>query len=387
MSYFDNIQLKLYPASCYAPAVSFDLQLFASPEDEGRTEEPTEKRIRDAREKGQVAKSQELGQTLVVISSIMIIFAFGGWILESLAEITKYFLSSFSTYRVTERRVITDFYFILYESGKVVLPVFAISVFAAVAGNLMQVGFMFTTHPLKVNWSKLKFDPATIMKKVLFSKQVGMNLVKSLFKVGAIGFVAYLVIMGDIDDILKTPDLSIGAALHIILMSGFKIIVWTSVLLLIMSVPDYFFQKKELMESLKMTKQQLKEEYKESQGDPHVRARLREMQRNIVMKNMIREVPKADVVVTNPTHYAVALKYDSSTMEAPTVIAKGVDSMALRIRQTANENGVVMIENRPLAQRLYKDVEVGDIIPVELFQAVTLVYAELYKRREAKRAI
>ncbi len=387
MSYFDKVQLKLFPASCYEPAVSFDLQLFASPEDEGRTEEPTEKRIRDAREKGQVAKSQELGQTLVVISSIMIIFAFGGWILESLAEITKYFLSSFSTYRVTERRVITDFYFILYESGKVVLPVFAISVFAAVAGNLMQVGFMFTTHPLKVNWSKLKFDPATIMKKVLFSKQVGMNLVKSLFKVGAIGFVAYLVIMGDIDDILKTPDLSIGAALHIVLMSGFKIIVWTSVLLLIMSVPDYFFQKKELMESLKMTKQQLKEEYKESQGDPHVRARLREMQRNIVMKNMIREVPKADVVVTNPTHYAVALKYDSSTMEAPTVIAKGVDSMALRIRQTANENGVVMIENRPLAQRLYKDVEVGDIIPVELFQAVTLVYAELYKRREAKRAI
>jgi len=172
-----------------------------------------------------------------------------------------------------------------------------------------------------------------------------------------------------------------------ILTSGLKIIVWTSVLLLVLSIPDYYFQKKELMESLKMSKQEMKEEYKETQGDPHLKARLREMQRELVMKNMIREVPTADVVVTNPTHYAIALKYDKDTMEAPTVIAKGADSMALKIRQIARENSVSIIENRPLAQQMYRDVEVGDIIPEELFYTVSLVYAELHKKNQYKAAI
>ena len=135
-----------------------------------------------------------------------------------------------------------------------------------------------------------------------------------------------------------------------ILYTGFKIIIWSTVLLMVLAVPDYFFQKSEFMESLKMSKQEMKEELKETMGDPHIRARMREMQREIVMKNMIREVPKADVVVTNPTHYAVALRYDRDTMDAPAVIAKGVDSMALKIREIAKENNVELIENRPLAQ-------------------------------------
>ena len=128
----------------------------------------------------------------------------------------------------------------------------------------------------------------------------------------------------------------------------------------------------------------MKEELKETMGDPHIRARMREMQREIVMRNMIREVPKADVVVTNPTHFAVALKYDRDTMDAPAVIAKGVDSMALRIREIARENGIEIIENRPLAQELYAHVEVGDIIPEELFRAVSFIYAELYRRETGR---
>ena len=131
----------------------------------------------------------------------------------------------------------------------------------------------------------------------------------------------------------------------------------------------------------------MKEEMKETMGHPYLRARLREMQREIVMKNMIREVPKADVVVTNPTHFAVALKYDNDVMTATMVVAKGVDSMALRIRQIARENEVMLVENRPLAQELYRRLEVGDIIPEDLFYAVTLVYAELYRKRGYQQAI
>jgi flagellar biosynthetic protein FlhB len=364
----------------------FDLQLFAA-EDEGRTEEPTEKKIREAREKGQVAKTQELAQSLVVIFGIMVVFIFSGWIFNTMAGIMRYYLSNFSTLSVTELSVRKDFFAIIAEMAKVSLPIFTAVVIAAIFGNLIQVGFLFTTHPLKVDWKKLKFDPATIMKKVLFSKQVAMNLFKSIFKVLAIGLVAYLIIKSEFGAIMETPDLSITQAFSLICTAGLKIIIWSSVLLLILSIPDYFFQKRELMESLKMTKQEMKEEYKETQGDPHMRARLREMQREIVMKNMISEVPSADVIVTNPTHFAIALKYENDTMEAPMVIAKGADSMALKIRQVATDNGVPMIENRPLAQQLYRDVEVGDLIPEDLFYAVSLIYAELYKKKQFQQAI
>jgi flagellar biosynthetic protein FlhB len=364
----------------------FNLQLFGA-EDEGRTEEPTEKKLREARDKGQVAKTQELAQTLVVIFGILVVFIFGAWIYDSLAGMTRYYLSSFSRMEITSKSIQHDFFSIVFEMTKILMPIFGVVVFAAIIGNVIQVGFQVSTDPLKWDWSKLKFDPATVLKKIFFSKQVAMNLFKSIFKVLAIGFVAYLIIVADFEEIMATPDFSLAMALKITMLSGLKIILWTSVLLLLLSVPDYFFQKQEFIESLKMTKQELKEEYKETQGDPYLKARLREMQRELVMKNMIRDVPRADVVVTNPTHFAVALQYDKETMEAPTLIAKGADSMALKIRQVAKENNVPIMENRPLAQQIYKDVEVGDIIPGELFYAVSLVYAELYKKNQYQEAI
>jgi flagellar biosynthetic protein FlhB len=240
---------------------------------------------------------------------------------------------------------------------------------------------------LKFDPSKIKFDPATMMRKVFFSKQVAMNLFKSMFKVIVIGFVAYLIIASDYDEILKTPDVSIAMALRITGTMALKIILWAAAIILVLSIPDYIFQKREFIDSLKMTKQELKEEMKETAGDPYIRARLREMQRENVLKNMIREVPKADVVVTNPTHFAVALKYDNNIMDAPMVIAKGVDSMALRIRQVARDNDVMLVENRPLAQELYRRLEVGDVIPEDLFYAVTMIYAELYRKRGVRRAM
>jgi len=365
----------------------FDLQLFAA-EDEGRTEEPTEKKIREAREKGQVVKTQELPQAIVVIAGCLVLFIFSSWMYGSLAAITKYYFTSFAGKTITTRWLELEMLKLIFECAKLLFPIFLATNIGAIIGEVSQVGFQISTHPLQLDWSKMKLDPASIMKKIFFSRQIAANLVKSIAKVIMIGFVSYLIIKGDLDEILKTPDISIALAMKNIVYTGFKIVIWSTVLLMALGVPDYFFQKSEFMESLKMSKQEMKEELKETMGDPHVRARMREMQREIVMKNMIREVPKADVVVTNPTHYAVALKYDRDTMDAPAVIAKGVDSMALKIREIAKENDVELIENRPLAQELYKSVEVGDIIPDNLFRAVSFVYAELYKRENRfKKAI
>jgi flagellar biosynthetic protein FlhB len=357
----------------------YDLQLFAA-EDEGRTEEPTEKKLREAREKGQVARTVELPQAAVVIFGFMAILIFGSWIFDIIARLTAYYLSSFSRFSVTERSLYREFIAVSYESGKILLPIFIAVILAAILGNVVQVGFEVSTHPLKFDWSKIKFDPATVMKRIFFSKQVAMNLFKSIFKVVAIGFVAYLIIMGDLEDILKTSDVSVAMALRIIMMTSFKIIIWSAVLLLVLSIPDYFFQKREFIDSLKMTKEEMKEELKETIGDPYIRARLREMQRqNLLRAMMSRQVPKADVVVTNPTHFAVALQYDRLAMPAPTVVAKGEDSIALKIREVAKEHGIPIIQNRPLAQEMCRRLNVGDIIPEDLFYAVSLVYGEIIR--------
>jgi flagellar biosynthetic protein FlhB len=373
---------KLDPASFV-----FDLQQFAKSEDEGRTEEPTEKKLREAREKGQVAKTQELPQAVVVIFGFLVIFFFSSLIYSSLESITKYYLSSFAKQSLTLRSISNDFMIIIIQCGKILLPIFIAAAIGAIIGETSQVGFQISSHPLKLDWSKIKFDPATILRKTFFSKQIAMNLFKSIFKVLVVGLVAYLIISSDFEEILRTPDYAISAALKTLLIVGLKIIIWSAVLMLLLSIPDYIFQKSEFIESLKMSKEEMKEELKETMGDPYMRARLKEMQREIVMRNMISEVPKADVVVTNPTHFAVALKYDRYTMEAPTVIAKGVDSMALKIREIAKENFISIIENRPLAQEMHKRLDVGDIIPEDLFYAVSLVYAELYKKNDYKQAI
>ncbi|PKL19420.1 MAG: flagellar biosynthesis protein FlhB [Spirochaetae bacterium HGW-Spirochaetae-5] len=386
---FMNEFLKKYYPDCIDLNEDFrlDLQLFAA-EDEGRTEEPTEKKIREAREKGQVVKTQELPQAVVVIAGCLVLLVFSSWMYDSMAAIVKYYLTSFAGQTITTRWLELEMLKIIFESAKLLFPIFLATNMGAILAEISQVGFQISTHPLQLDWSKMKLDPASIMKKIFFSRQIAANLIKSIVKITLIAIVSYLIIKNDFDEILKTPDISITLAMSNILWTGFKIIIWSTVLLLILAIPDYFFQKSEFIESLKMSKQEMKEEMKETMGDPHVRARMREMQREILMKNMIREVPKADVVVTNPTHYAVALQYDRDTMDAPAVIAKGVDTMALKIREVAKEHNVELIENRPLARELYNRLDVGDIIPDDLFRAVSFVYAELYKREKRyKKAI
>jgi flagellar biosynthetic protein FlhB len=385
MEYFiTNISFDLFAEK---PRRKLNLQRFASPEAEGRTEEPTEKKIRDARKKGQVAKTEEFPAAFVVIVGVSYVLLMGRWMYGNIMHMSMYYLSQFKSFTISYNSLSVESLRVLVELGKLLLPVFAATYVAGFVGNIIQVGFKFSAHPLKFDLSKIKFTPADMMKKLFISKKVAMNLFKSIFKISVIAFSSYLIISADFHILLRTPDVSLASAFADVSFIAFKIIIVSAVLLIVLAVPDYFFQRKEFIDSLKMTKQEIKEEQKESQGDPQIKARLREMQREILTRNMIREVPKADVIVTNPTHFAIALQWEQATMQAPTVIAKGVDSMALRIRESAKTHDIMIIENRPLAQALYRDVEIGNEIPVEFFQAVTEIYSVLYQKGRLKAAI
>ncbi len=364
----------------------FDLQLFAA-EDEGKTEDPTEKKLREAREKGQVAKTPELAQALVVIFGMLVLFFMGKWIYEEIAKMTVYYLTSFGKFTLTEKTLFKEGARVLSLLVKILFPIFGTVFIAALISEVSQVGFKISAHPLKLDFTKIKINPSEMLKKIFFSKQVAMNLFKSLFKLAVVGTSSYLIVSNNFQLLLKTPDMSITAALSSVLFIALKIIISAALLLLVLAVPDYIFQKKEFIESLKMSKHEVKEELKESQGDPYMKGRLKEMQREILTRNMIREVPKADVIITNPTHFAIALKYDRNIAEAPLVIAKGADSMALKIREIARQNDIMRIENRPLAQELYYNVEIGDVIPEELYKAVSEVYTILYRAGKMQEAI
>ncbi len=362
----------------------FDLQLFAA-EDEGRTEEPSEKKIREAREKGQVAKTDDLPAALVVLAGFLMIFFMGKMIYDRIARITIFYFTNFAHINLDKSLLMKNGARILIEMAYILGPIFAMCVIMALIGNIMQVGFQVSTHPIRFDLTKIKITPDEMIKKIFFSKKVAMNLFKSIFKVLIIGLSSYIIISGDFNKIIAMPDISIAQAMVDLAYIAIKIILWSAILLLVLAVPDYVFQRSEFRESLKMSKQEVKEELKETMGDPLIRARLRELQRQMLTRNMIKAVPAADVVVTNPTHFAVALKWDQNAeMPAPAVVAKGMDSMALRIKEIAAENDVFMIENRPLAQELYKRLDIGDIIPEDLFKAVSEVYSILYQKGKLK---
>ncbi len=352
-------------------------------EDEGRTEDPTERRYREAREKGQIAKTQELSQALTLLTSFFLFYLLSFWILYNLLALTKNFYSDFWKYSFSETQMYTGIWFTFIFMGKMLAPIFGITVITAVVANMVQVGFLFTTKPLAFDLSKIKLDPATMMRKMFFSRQVGMNLAKTLFKVVVVGYLSYAIIMDDFEVLMRTSQLSPMQALFTISFVTFKVVIWVSLLLLILSIPDYFFQKSELKEQLKMTKQELKQEIKEQEGDPYIKSRLRARRMEMMRNRMIAEVPTADVVITNPTHYAVALRM-SQISKAPEVIAKGEGYMAQKIKEIAREHDIETIENKPLAQTLYRTVEIGQTIPAELYEVVIGIYAIVIKKHPEK---
>lgn len=363
----------------------FDLQLFAA-EDEGRTEEPTEYKKRKAREEGKVAKTQELPSALILLFGFFTIFLFSKVIYKNLLGMMQLYLGSVQQVVSSGENMVFLLRPILPIVAKIVGPIMGVVFIAAIIGNVAQVGFQFSIKPIQPDISKINPNPIRFFQRVLFSKLTAVNLGKTIFKIATIGVVAFLLIRRETATITQTIDMGLTQGMYIILSTTFKLVIIVSGILLVLSIPDYIFQRRQHIESLKMTKQELKEERKLLEGDPLLRARMRERQRAYARKRMMHEVPTADVVITNPIHYAVALKYEALKMSAPSCVAKGQELIAQRIRNIAEEHDVPVVENRPLARELYRRVEIGDEVPDELFTAVAEVLAFVYKLK-AKAAV
>ncbi len=361
-----------------------DLQWFAA-EDEGRTEDPTEYKIRKAREEGRVAKSQELNQAIVLLLPILALIAFAPWMLRTCVELLRFYLLRSTTTDITDPVLVRAFY---RYFAILVLPVTLTSLVAGVAANIIQNGgFIFSLKPIAPRLDKIAPNFARFFSRALFSAEGLFNLAKSLVKVAVVAGASYLSIKGEIPRLVSMLESGLWPAVAFIASMTARLLLTAAVLFLAISIPDYIFQRRQFMESLKMSKQEVKEEYKQLEGDPLVKGRLRQRMREILSQNMAVNVPKADVVITNPTHYAVAMQWDRATMRAPMLTAKGSDRLAQRIKEIARESGVPIVENKPLARALYAEVEIGDMIPDEYYQALAVILAKVYALDERKSRI
>ncbi len=360
------------PSEFYDNRFLFDLQLFADDGGE-KTEEPTAKKKSDARNKGQVAKSQELNAAFVLFIGFWAMKILGSTIYREIAEYTAYIFGHLNTTVDTET-VLRIFLGIVMILLKTAFPIMVAIMLVGLAINLVQVGWNFTTEPLGFDLNKL--NPINGFGRI-FSKRSLVELIKSLFKILIIGLFLYENLKDEILQMPKLLYLELGASMatiaDIIFMMAFKI----CAIFFALAILDYMYQKWDHNEQLKMTKQEVKEEFKQMEGDPQIKGKIKQKQREMAMSRMMREVPKADVIVTNPTHFAVALRY-AEGMRAPEVIAKGQDYVALKIKDVAREAGVVIVENKPLARALFASVEIGETVPPELYKAVAEVLAYVY---------
>ncbi len=352
------------------------LQWFAA-EDEGRTEEPTEHKLRKAREDGKVAKSSEFTSALVLLFGIAVIGLIGSYILKNALDMLRFFLGH-STEIDISRDMGLQAVFLNYFI-RMVLPVMLVAFIASLAGNIFQVGFLFSVKPITPDFSKILPRFGRFFKRALFSGEAVFNLGKSIFKIVLIGSISFFNIRAQLPRLVNLVDSPFLFSFSFIARIAFTIMVEAALALLLLSIPDYYFQRKQHLESLKMSRQEIKEERKMYEGDPLVKSRLRERMREMLQRTMLKNVPQADVVITNPTHYAIAVKYESLVMDAPTVLAKGEGVNARRIREIALENDIPLVENKPLARALYQEVEIGDAIPAQYYEVMAAILSEVYR--------
>ncbi|GLX68497.1 flagellar biosynthesis protein FlhB [Paenibacillus glycanilyticus] len=354
--------------------LELDLQLFS----QEKTEKATPKKTQEARKKGQIAKSNDLPGALILLFTFATFAALGSYYKSRIMGVFRELFDNWLTMDVTTANVMPLFDRLTVDMLMFLAPIFAIVVVMAVVGNVMQFGFLLTGEPLKPKFSKL--NPINGFKQI-FSMRTVVEFLKSILKLVIIGVLVYQAIWSDWDKILILSSLSVEQIFQFTAGLTVKLGLETGAVLAVLAFADYMYQRYEHAKSLRMSKQDIKDEYKKSEGDPLIKGKIRERQRRMAMQRMMQEVPKADVVITNPTHFAIALQYDASKMEAPLIIAKGMDHVALRIREVAKEHDIIMMENKPLARALYERAEIGDSIPGDLFQAVAEVLAAVYKMK------
>lgn len=351
-----------------------NLQFFS----QEKTEKATPKRRQESRQKGQVAKSNELPAAFILLFSFLYFYMFGDFYKTMIYDFYRIPFTQYMSIDLTAQNVLAMAKEMLMKIAWVVAPVMIIAMLTGILLNYLQIGFLFTGEPLRMKWSKI--NPIEGFKR-LFSLRSLVEMIKSILKIVLVAAVAVYTIWGQKKEILALSTKTVGSFLTLTASLTIEIGLKIAVLLVILAVFDYLYQRFEHEKSLRMSKQDIKDEYKKAEGDPLIKSKIRERQRQMALRRMMREIPKADVVITNPTHFAVALQYDAKTMAAPTVIAKGMDYLALKIKEVAKENQVTLMEDKPLARALYAQVEIGQAVPAELFQAVAEVLAFVYRMK------
>lgn len=333
-----------------------------------KTEQPTAKRLREARQKGQVAKSKEIGSTAILVGLFGIIWMKWDFYLDHLKELvllpTKYYGLPFEeAFKAVVQGTITSIILIC-------LPVLLVAVVLALVADFFQVGFLFATESVKPDIKKI--NPAEGLKK-LFSLKSLIELIKSIIKISFLGILLYFVLKDSIDPLFKIPHLGLPGISWVLAGILKKLVIYTSAAYLVIALADYVYQRYDHIKQLKMSKEEVKQEYKEMEGDPQIKGKRRQLHRELVMSNMLQKVKKASVVITNPTRIAVALLYDQEETKLPLVVAKGENLLAKRIIEVAQEEGIPIMQNVPLAQDLYAHGELDQYIPSELIGAVAEV--------------
>ncbi len=341
-----------------------------------KTEKATPKRRGEAREEGNVARSMEINSAAVLLVGILALYFMSSWMMSRMQWGIKFLIRQSPFIRLSieemDNLALIAFRFLV----ECVAPVtFIIFVFGIVA-NISQVGLMFNPKPLQPDLSKI--NPIEGFRR-LFSLRSFVELLKGIVKISIVGYVAYTTIKNDVNTYYVLLDSTVPVIVLYIGKLAFKLVLKITLILIFLAVLDYLYQRWEFEKNIRMSREEIKEEMKQSEGDPKIKGRMRALQRQMVVNAMIRELPDADVVITNPTFLAVALKYDPASMSSPKVVAKGARKMAERIRNVAEEHGIPIVENKELAQALYKTVDVGMEVPTKFYQAVAEVLSYVYR--------
>jgi len=346
-------------------------------QDDGeRTEEPTPRKKRESREKGQVPKSVEVNTALVIIVGFLLLRFFGKGIFNRLTAIFEQLYSSSSTLGLNIDNVPHYVYTLSWELVGILAPIALGVMIIGVLANYVQVGYLFTLESIAPKPDR--FNPIKGLKN-LFSLKGLIQLFTSIIKILIIAYVTYSVIKGSLDKLINLAAMDIKESFYFTSKLSFEIGIKVGLIVFVLSVADYAYQRWEHNRNLKMTKQEVKEERKREEGDPLIKSRIRSIQREMSLRRMMNDVPEASVVVTNPTELAIAISYEFGTQDVPKVVAKGAGFVAQRIREIAKQHGVPIVQNKALAQILYRTVEIGELIPPELYKAVAEVLAYVYK--------
>jgi len=346
--------------------------------DQEKTEQPTSKKLSKAREEGQVVKSQEVSTAFIFLGALGVFLFVGPWMFWALSDFMHGIFQNLGTLHIKGISARAFLFEVLQHLGLIIMPLLLVLLILGVAANLLQVGFLFTLKPLVPKLSK--FNPIKGMKKFVSLKSL-VELLKSFFKIVFIGGISWLVLRGELDAIPSLIEMSVGQILTYIGTVSLKMLFYVALGMIVLAVIDFSYQRWQHTKDLMMSKQEVKDEIKQSEGDPQVKGKIRQAQREMAMRRMMESVPDADVVITNPTSLAVAVKYDAKEMFAPQIVAKGAKLIAERIKDIAMESDVPIVENKPLAQTLFKSMEIGDFVPPDLYKAVAEVLAYVYKLR------